>query len=157
MGPHQMACRSRVNLDVDTISGGSHAEKCCRLLCCRRSWRGCCSRSPSSTEPPGVVCTQEFRPGVAVTVKDSVSNVGAASGASLVVREGLFKGSVGFAAARPDLDNYPLAAAGERAGTYQLRVSKPGYAPWVQNNVRVTKGACHVITVQLTALLQPAK
>ena len=110
-----------------------------------------CSGSASSTSP----CTHEFRPGVNVFVKDSLTNAGVASGASLVVREGSFKDSVAFPSGRPDLNDYNLAAAGERAGTYQITVSKPGYATWVQSNVRVTKNVCHVNTVTLTALLQP--
>lgn len=112
-----------------------------------------CSGSASSTSPG---CTQEFRPGVTVFVKDSLTNAGVASGASLVVREGSFKDSVAFPSGRPDLNDTNLWAAGERAGTYEVTVSKPGYATWVQSNVRVTKGVCHVITVTLTARLQPA-
>lgn len=105
-----------------------------------------------STSP---VCTQEFRPGLVVYVKDSVTKAGVASGASLVVREGSYKDSVA-ADSRPELDNSALSAAGERSGTYQLTVSKSGYALWQQNNVRVTSNVCHVNTVTLTALLQPA-
>jgi hypothetical protein len=91
-----------------------------------------------------------------VFVKDSLTNAGIASGASLVVREGFFKDSVAFPSGRPDLNDLNLWAVGERAGIYQVTVSKPGYATWVQSNVRVTKGVCHVITVTLTARLQPA-
>ena len=106
-----------------------------------------------STSP---VCTQEFRPGIAVYVNDSSTNAGIASGASLVVREGTYKDSIAAPNARPDLDNSPLFAAGERAGTYQVTVTKTGYAGWVKSNVRVTANECHVNTVTLTALLQPA-
>jgi hypothetical protein len=106
-----------------------------------------------STSP---VCTLEFRPGLAVYVKDSVTRAGVASGASLVVREGSYKDSVAAENSRPDLDNSPLLAAGERSGTYQVTVLKPGYAAWLQSNVRVTNNKCHVNTVNLTALLQPA-
>jgi hypothetical protein len=105
-----------------------------------------------STSP---VCTQEFRPGIAVYVNDSLTNAGIASGASLVVREGTYKDSVAAPNGRPDLDNSPLFAAGERAGTYQVTVTKTGYAGWVKSNVRVTANECHVNTVTLTALLQP--
>jgi hypothetical protein len=109
-----------------------------------------------SQAPVSPVCTDDFRPGVAVHVKDSLTGAGVASGASLVVREGLFKDSVAFPSSSPDLNDFPLAAAGERAGTYQIAVSKPGYATWSQSNVRVTTNQCHVNTVELTALLQPS-
>jgi hypothetical protein len=105
-----------------------------------------------STSP---VCTLEMRPALAVYVKDSVTRAGVASGASLVVREGSYKDSVAAPNSRPDLDNSALLAAGERAGTYQVSVLKPGYATWVQSDVRVTSTKCHVNTVNLTALLQP--
>jgi hypothetical protein len=102
------------------------------------------------------VCTLELRPAVAVYVKDSLTRAGVASGASLVVREGSYKDSVSFPNSTPGLDNSALIAAGERSGTYQVTVLKPGYAAWLQSNVRVTSNECHVNTVNLTALLQPA-
>jgi hypothetical protein len=109
--------------------------------------------SAASTSP---ICTQELRPALMVYVKDSLTNTGTASGASLVARDGTFKDSVAFPGARSDLDNLNLNAAEERAGTYVVTVSKPGYATWIKSNVRVTKNECHVNTVQLTALLQRA-
>src|SRR5258708_18744448 len=96
-----------------------------------------------STSP---VCTLELRPAVAVYVKDFSTNAGIASGASLVVREGSYEDSVAFSNSSPDLDNSALVAAGERAGTYQVTVIKPGYAVWLQSNVRVTSNECHVNT-----------
>jgi hypothetical protein len=106
-----------------------------------------------STSP---VCTDEFRPGLVVFVKDSVTRAGVASGASLVVREGSYKDSVAAPDSTPFLDNLSLDAAGERSGTYQVTVLKRGYATWLKSNVRVTSNVCHVNTVTLTALLQPA-
>jgi hypothetical protein len=92
-----------------------------------------------------------------VYVKDSVSNAGVASGASLVVREGSFEDSIAVPNARPDLNDLVVGAAAERTGTYQVTVSKPGYATWVQTGIRVTRNVCHVNTVSLTALLQSSK
>ena len=105
-----------------------------------------------STSP---VCTEDVRPALAVYVKDAVTGAGVASGASLVAREGSYKDSVAAPEGRPDLDNSPLYAAAERAGTYQLTVTKTGYGAWTQSNVRVTANECHVNTATLTALLQP--
>ncbi|MGH7604076.1 MAG: hypothetical protein ACRENK_08790 [Gemmatimonadaceae bacterium] len=109
-----------------------------------------CSGSTST------VCTDEFRPGIAVYVNDSLTNAGIASGASLVVRDGSYKDSVAAPDGRPDLNTSPLYAAGERAGIYQVAVTKTGYAGWAKSDVRVTANRCHVNTVTLTALLQPA-
>ena len=106
-----------------------------------------------STSP---VCTTEFRPGITVYVNDSLTNAGIASGASLVVRDGSYKDSVAAPDGRPDLNSSPLFAAGERAGVYQVEVTKTGYAGWVKSDVEVTANQCHVNTVTLTARLQPA-
>jgi hypothetical protein len=104
--------------------------------------------------PTSVVCTAEFRYGLSVYVKDSQTGAAIASGASLVARDGSFKDSVGYPSARPDLDAFPLLSAGERAGTYQITVSRLGYAPWSRSDIRITGNECHVNPVSLTALLQ---
>ena len=123
----------------------------------RKLFVGCCSILISAlgcSTSISPVCTQEVRPALTVYVKDSLTNAGTASGASLVVRDGSYEDSV--AAPVASLDNSPLNAAAERAGTYEVTVTKNGYATWVKSNVRVTKNLCHVNTVTLTALLQPA-
>jgi len=107
----------------------------------------------STADNFGPVCTQEFRPGLAVYVNDSVTNTPAASGASLVTRDGAYKDSVAFPAGQPDRDPQPLYSAGERPGTYQVTVTKPGNLPWTKTNVVVTANECHVNTVTLTARL----
>jgi hypothetical protein len=112
-----------------------------------------CSGSPGSTSP---VCTMEFRYGLSVYVNDSLTGTAIASGASLVVRDGTFKDSVSHPSGRPELNAFPLLTAGERAGTYQVSVSKPGYLPWSRSNVRITGNECHVNPVSVTALLQPS-
>jgi hypothetical protein len=113
---------------------------------------GCSGTAPGSTS---TICTLELRAGLLVDVKDSLTNAGVASGAKLVVRDGSFADSVTFPDSRPDLDGLPLATAGERAGLYQIAVSKPGYATWTRSNIRVTRDECHVNPVRLTARLQP--
>lgn len=117
-------------------------------------WYSILIASVACSESTLPVCTDEFRPGLVVYVKDSVTKAGVASGASLVVREGSYKDSVAAPNSSPDVDNYPLLAAGERSGTYQVTVLKTGYTAWVKNNVLVTSNRCHVNTVNLTALLQ---
>jgi hypothetical protein len=97
----------------------------------------------------------EFRYGLSVYVKDSLTGAAVASGASLVVRDGVFKDSVSHPSGRPELNALPLLTAGERAGTYQISVSKPGYLPWSRSNVRITANECHVNPASVTALLQP--
>ena len=106
-----------------------------------------------STSP---LCTAEFRFGLSVYVNDSVTNAPIASGASLVARDGSFADSVTFPSSRPDLDALPLVSAGEREGTYQISVLKPGYLSWSRSNLLITRNECHVNPVRLTALLRRA-
>jgi len=42
----------------------------------------------------------------------------------------------------------------ERAGTYEVRVSKAGYEPASQAGIRVTADECHVIPVRVTIQLR---
>jgi hypothetical protein len=49
-----------------------------------------------------------------------------------------------------------LSGAGERPGTYVIRLRRPGYQDWTMTHVRVTEDACHVRTRLLVARLQRA-
>lgn len=108
----------------------------------------------SGTQPgQSVVCTMEARSSFAVTVVDSVSGVNLAP--SAVVRVAPL--------ARPDSIVDLVATSGvysgglyERAGRFELSVSRAGYLPWRMADVQVDQDECHVITRTLTARLRPA-
>lgn len=110
---------------------------------------GCSDILPSA----GRVCTADYRMGLNVYVKDSISGAWAASGAMLTIRDGAYADSSAMPANRPDLDALPLWGAGERAGLYAITVRKPGFADWKKAGVRVTRDECHVNTRELTAQL----
>ena len=102
----------------------------------------------SSTD---VVCTQELRPGILVTARDSVSGAPAGDRAIAVAIDGY------LSVAQPGVrrtEGVTFAFAAERPGTYAVRVEQTGYRPWERTDVRVRAGECHVRTVRLTALLQ---
>jgi hypothetical protein len=46
-----------------------------------------------------------------------------------------------------------LGAAGERPGTYSVRIERAGYEAWDTSGVSVRAGECGVIPVQLVAHL----
>ena len=104
-----------------------------------------------------VSCTDEFRYGLLVYVQDSATGASIASGSTLLARDGAFRDALSFPGGRADLDPLPLHTAGERPGTYQITVTKPGYVSWTRNNVSVTAGVCHVNRTDITARLQPAQ
>ena len=107
-------------------------------------------------DSPGVYCTENFVFGLEVAVQDSSTGAAAASGAQLIAQEGAWADTVGFPSDRPDLDALPLVSAGERPGTYTVRVRKSGFRDWQRTGVVVTADECHVHPVELTARLQPA-
>ena len=107
-------------------------------------------------DSPPVDCTDNFVWGLQVEVQDSVTSAPSASGAQLIAREGAYADTASYPPNRPDLDNLPLVAAGERAGTYTVTVRRAGFVDWEQRDVVVTADECHVRPVALTARLRRA-
>ena len=101
-----------------------------------------CEKSPFNT-----VCTDEARPGLLVSVRDSISGA-AVSEARVIARTG----TTADTSSGAFNGLYPLAY--EKAGIYQVLVEHTDYRTWVRANVRVTADECHVQSVSLTALLQ---
>jgi hypothetical protein len=98
-----------------------------------------------------LVCTTEARPAITVEVLDSVTSVPVGEGATITATNG---SSLYSAITYEDYAG-PYQLAHEKAGEFRVTVEKSGYASWSRDGVRVTRGECHVHTVQLTALLQP--
>lgn len=96
----------------------------------------------------GLACTQEARAAINVEVRDSVTNAPAVSGAVAVAREGLFADTL-------IVIGPSMAGAWERAGTYEVTVTKSGYHSWSVTGVLVTADACHVHPVVLQARIKP--
>ena len=115
------------------------------------------------TDSGPYVCTADFRFGLAVYVKDSITGAWAASGARLLTDIGgtpvdtALSYPTAFPAGQPALDSQPLLGAGERAGVYRVTVRKSGYTDWVRTGLRVTEDECHVRRTTLTARLQAAR
>jgi len=103
-----------------------------------------CSKKPVVEEQ--VMCTMEARPALAVVVLDSATGAGLAQVAMAVAREGVFADTL------RGTDSI-VSGAHERAGTYRVELSAPGYADWSRDGVKVDRDACHVQTAQLRAQL----
>lgn len=112
---------------------------------------GACNSSPGG--PDGGVCTLEARPAITVFVRDSVSGAHVARGSVATATSGTFSDMATYPAGAVQ-DDLPLSLAHERAGTYTVTVTKPGYSEWRTTGVRVTRDECHVVTETLTARLQ---
>jgi hypothetical protein len=102
----------------------------------------------SPAEP--VVCTTIAVQAITLTVVDGVSGQRVCD-ATVTVVDGSFS---------QVLPPFPGSATEctysgptERAGTYEVRVSRAGYQPATERNVRVTADECHVMPVRLTVTL----
>jgi hypothetical protein len=106
----------------------------------------------------GVFCTAEVAPGIEVEVVDAATGAYVARGARGTVRDGTYGDTLSPARSRglpPNDTLESLQGAHERPGTYTLAVERAGYQLWQRTGIRVTRAACHVGTVQLTARLDP--
>ena len=104
--------------------------------------------SDDSTGP--IVCTEEFVYGISIAVRDGATGEAAAVGAEGTITEGDYVETLGV------FGDDTLFGAGERAGTYDVRITKDGYEDWTAARVTVTADECHVRTVFLQANLVPS-
>lgn len=105
------------------------------------------------TDP--IVCTTDFAPAVIVRPMDALSGQLIAEGAGGTVSEGSYVDSLRVYTRDGTGQATSLAAAGERPGTYSIRVEHPGYQPASLDQVRVDRGLCHVQTRTLEVVMVP--
>ena len=104
-----------------------------------------------------VVCTLEARAGIVIGVQDSLTGSrGPFTNVSYVARDtATFRDSTLIASVPAQVSGSPflVGLAYERAGKFEVTVRATGYRAWVKPGVVVTKDACHVTPVSLTARL----
>jgi hypothetical protein len=96
-------------------------------------------------------CTTEARAAITVQVLDSITSAPVGEGATITASNG----TTVYSAVTHDDYPGPYQLAHEKAGEFTVAVQMSGYAPWSRAGVQVTRGECHVRTVDLTARLQP--
>ena len=109
-----------------------------------------CVGCDRGTEPDPVICTAIAVSSLNVTVRDAGTSARVCdatvtallSGVSYELRR----------AGSPEACTY--AGPEERAGVFEVRVTRSGYAPAVVSNVQVTADVCHVIPVSVTVDLR---
>ncbi|MEM7413933.1 MAG: carboxypeptidase-like regulatory domain-containing protein [Gemmatimonadota bacterium] len=97
-----------------------------------------------------IICTDIFVYGLNVDVVDAATSAPLAEGATLTVIEGTYVETV-----TASWDGRSMAAAGERPGTYSVRVERVGYRSWERSDVQISSDECHVIPRSLEARLVP--
>jgi hypothetical protein len=103
-----------------------------------------------ASNPDPVICTAIAVSSLNVTVRD----VGTSARICDAAVTALLGGTT-FELRRsgsPEACTY--AGPEERAGVFEVRVTRAGYAPAVMSNVQVGADVCHVIPVQLTVELR---
>ncbi len=96
-------------------------------------------------------CTRDWRPGLRIEVRAADGTDLDADGVLGLARDGSFVDTLSVFGFDGVLDLY---GAHERAGRYDVTISKPGYRTWRRDGVRVTEDECHVRTVELEAHLE---
>ena len=114
----------------------------------------------------GLVCSASVDPAIVVSLVDIVTGSQGLPGfphsAELMarrfgsVRDGDYVDSLRALASNEDT-LLSVRAAPERPGRYDVLVRIEGYRDWQTLGVAVEPGVCHVQTVELRAVLQPAR
>ena len=93
-------------------------------------------------------CTDLFAYGVNVTLTNAVTGE-PVSNATLTLAEG------SYTEVMQSIPTGDYVGAGERAGTYTLTATAPGFQPQTISDIVVTADRCHVQGVHLDVALQP--
>jgi hypothetical protein len=107
----------------------------------------------SPTEPLNVNCPDIGRSALLVYVRESVSDALIGNAVTATAVDGRFFDAV----TTPDLPAFagrPLTLVDNRAGTYDVYVSRAGYKAWVTYDVQVKNGVCGIEPVNVAAKLQ---
>ncbi len=93
----------------------------------------------------GLICTGVFVYGVTLTVQDGAGDP--VAGATVTLTSGRFSETM--------MEQWPgeYVGAGERAGTYSLRIEADGFASETLTDIVVDEDECHVIPVALQVTL----
>lgn len=105
---------------------------------------------PISADP--IICTEEYRFGLNVTVAIVDDNSQKACGATVIATDGSYQETLTIL--ETGSDHCIFYGAGERSGAYSIETSLVGYES-VMNEVEVFRNVCHVIPKALNVLLAP--
>ena len=110
-----------------------------------------CSKSPT-------VCLSIGSFAITVVVRNASTGSPAASGATLIVRDGQFADSVtGVYTGAAEVNATLLEAVLDRPATYDVTVRKSGFETWSREDIAVDQGECRVEGKVLNVGLTPSR
>ena len=104
----------------------------------------------TTASKPSVMCTMQAVAALNGDAVDSATGAPATKGTSIVARSESYADSTNG----PAPSDQSVGLAFEKAGTYTVTVTKPGYEPWSKSGIVVGRDECHVLPVRVTARLQ---
>ena len=123
----------------------------------RRTLLGICGLAAFGCAVPTEKCTADLDSTLQVDVILAASGLPAAAGATVVLHGAAIDDSI-TVPTTPDPGRFAVLWYEDsvRAGTYTVRVRKPGYQLWSESNIRVGASRCHAgPLVHVTAMLVP--
>jgi hypothetical protein len=110
-----------------------------------------------ASSPEVMLCTMDYRAGMAIRVFDLWSGRPAADSAVAWAEAGSYRDSLQVTASDERTGQARvLSGAYERPGEYTVTITRPGYQTW-QQPVTVRRAPCHVVTAQVRANLVPLR
>ena len=98
-----------------------------------------------------IVCTEEARAGLNVTVSLGTMSSNAGEGVNVVAKDGDYSETLSYYNAQDPI----FSGAYERSGNYIITVSKEGYQTYTSDEISVTRDECHVIQQKIHVVLLP--
>jgi hypothetical protein len=100
-------------------------------------------------------CTLNIEPAVTVRALEAGTGQNVTDGAQGTITDGAYSDSLVPDQIDATQHVLRLRAADERPGSYDLFVERPGYQAVALSNIRVTRGDCHVNTVDVDVTFVP--
>lgn len=98
-----------------------------------------------------VVCTEEARAGLNVTVSLGTMSSNTGEGVTVIAKDGNYSETLTYYNAQDPI----FSGAYERSGNYILTVSKEGYQTYTSDVISVNRDECHVIQQKIHVVLLP--
>ena len=104
----------------------------------------------TSCKQEGVICTEEARAGLQLTVRSGITGAVLSEGVSVLAVSGDY-----FEELQRYTGDSVFVGLFERPGTYEITITKESYKQLILDSIRIDADECHVITVVKDALIYP--